>query len=109
MRLVSEMIRPRVLEFLDLMVRDRKQNLRIEEIVIPDESTLVGTELQDTNIRQTTDVLVIAVRDGDGHYTWNPGPATEIEEGMTLIVLAATAEVNKLRDGVSEGSIGRNG
>jgi len=106
MRLVSEMIRPRVLEFLDLMVRDQEQNLRIEEIPIPDESTLVNTTLRKTDIRKATDVLVIAVRSEEGHYTYNPGPDTKIEKGMTLIVLAATAEVGKLRDGVAEGSIG---
>ncbi len=109
MRLVSEMIRPRVLEFLDLMVRDREQNLRIEEIPIPTESSLIGTELRNTDIRRATDVLVIAVKAGDGGYTWNPGPATKIAEGMTLIVLAATAEVKKLRDGLADGSIGRSG
>jgi len=108
MRMVSEMIRPRVLEFLDLMVRDRQQNLRIEEIPIPDESSLIGTALRGTDIRKTTDVLVIAVRTAEGAYTYNPGPDTNLEEGMTLIVLAATAEVGKLRDGITDGSIGRS-
>jgi voltage-gated potassium channel len=106
MRLVSEMIRPRVLEFLDLMVRDQEQNLRIEEIPIPDESSLVGVPLRRTEIRTATDVLVIAVRDDEGSYTYNPGPDTNIEQGMTLIVLATTIEVGKLRDGVMDGSIG---
>src|SRR5690606_4445265 len=42
MRLASEAIRPMVTEFLDLMLRDPKKNLRIEEVLIPPTSTLVN-------------------------------------------------------------------
>jgi hypothetical protein len=47
------------------------------------------------------------VRNAKGTYTYNPGPSQKIEKGMTLIVLAATAEVMKLRDGVADGTIGK--
>jgi K+/H+ antiporter YhaU regulatory subunit KhtT len=53
-------------------------------------------------------VLVIAIRTPDGKYHYNPGPETVLEKGATLIVLAATSEVNHLRDGIAEGSIGRS-
>jgi voltage-gated potassium channel len=105
MRMVSEMVRPRVVEFLDLMLRDRR-NLRIEELTIPDESSLVGTSLMNTNIRKATDALVIAVRYPDGSYKYNPGSTAVIEKGTTLIVLGETPEIIRLRKGVSDGSVG---
>ncbi len=107
MRMVSEMIRPAVVEFLDLMLRDPKKNLRIEEVPIPERSKMVGHKLRDTGIRQATKVLVIAVKyPGETpRYEYNPGPDLVIEPGMVLIVLAETAELNRLREGMALGSL----
>jgi voltage-gated potassium channel len=109
MRMVSEMVRPAVVEFLDLMLRDPEKNLRIEEVAIPNGSALIGLRLRDTDIRARTKAMVIAIKQtGDPpRYTYNPGPDLVIEEGMILIVLAESAEMNKLRDGVASGLIGR--
>jgi len=107
MRMVSEMIRPRVVQFLDLMLRDRERNMRIEELPIPDDSSIVGATLRETDIRQHTDALVIAVRDAEGAFLYNPPPGTTLRKGMTLVVLAETSEYRKLRAGIEEGTIGR--
>lgn len=107
MRLVSEMIRPQVTQFLDQMLRDRSQNLRIEEVTVPDDSPLVGLQLRESAIRKESDVLVIAVRDAGGEIVHNPPPSIVIRKGMTLIVLARTKDVIRLREGVLSGAIGR--
>jgi voltage-gated potassium channel len=109
MRMASEMIRPAVVEFLDLMLRDPEKNLRIEEVAIPSDSPLVGAQLRNTAIRRHTDVLVIAVKHGGDpvRYHYNPGPDLVIEMGMTLIVLAETRDMNRLREGIESGAIGR--
>lgn len=109
MRMVSEMIRPAVVEFLDLMLRDPEKNLRIEEVRIASDSTLVGAKLRDTEIRARTKAMVIAVKHAGEkvRYTYNPGPDLEIEDGMILIVLAEVAEMNRLRAGIDSGEIGR--
>ena len=107
LRLASEAIRPTVVEFLDLMLRDPKQNLRIEEVTIPDASPLVGLALKDTNIRHKTRGLVIAVRSEDGRYAYNPEPSLVLTRGATLVVLAETSEMQKLRDGLLSGAIGK--
>lgn len=108
MRMVSEMIRPAVVEFLDLMLRDPEKNLRIEEVAIPDDSSLIGAKLRNTTIRARTKAMVIAIKhSGPPHYTYNPGPDIVLEEGSTLIVLAETVEMNRLRGGIANGEIGR--
>lgn len=106
MRMVSEMIRPAVVEFLDLMLRDPEKNLRIEQVTLPKRTPLRGVRLRDAAIRKTTKAMVIAVRyPGEPpRYEYNPGPDLRLEEGMTLIVLAETAEMNRLRDGIASGS-----
>ena len=42
LRLASELIRPTVVNFLDVMLRDRDANLRIDEITIPESSPACG-------------------------------------------------------------------
>jgi voltage-gated potassium channel len=107
LRLASEAIRPTVVEFLDLMLRDPNQNLRIEEVTIPPESSLVGLPIRDTNIRQRTKGLIIAVRFADGRFAYNPEPGLVLEKSSTLVVLAEVSEMKKLRDGLASGAIGR--
>jgi voltage-gated potassium channel len=109
MRMVSEMIRPAVVEFLDLMLRDPKKKLRIEEVEIPESSRLVGVRLKDSAIRSATNVLVIAVKypENPPRYEYNPGPDLVLKARMILIVLAETPEMNRLREGVSTGRLGR--
>ncbi|HEY7954404.1 MAG: potassium channel family protein [Polyangia bacterium] len=107
-RMVSEMIRPQVVEFLDLMLRDKEKNLRIEEVTVPSGSPLSGKPLADAQIRQYTNLLVVALRErprGDepGRFLYNPGPETEISEGMALIVLGETDGVHRLRAAMARG------
>ncbi len=98
MRIASEIVRPQVVEFLDMMLRDTDQATRIEQVSLPPESPLVGKRLLDTNIRKATEVLVIAIRDKEGKYIFNPGPETLLEAEATLVVLGAADSVIKLRE-----------
>jgi voltage-gated potassium channel len=108
-RMVSEMIRPQVVEFLDLMLRDKDKNLRIEEVVVPTGSPLVGKPIYEAQIRQYTNLLVVAVREPPlgptqpGRFIYNPGPETLLAENMALIVLGETDHVHKLRSSISRG------
>ncbi len=104
LRIASEMLRPEVVEFLDMMMRDMDKHTRIEQVTLPLESPLEGKKLSDTNIRKSTDVLVIAVRNKDGKYTYNPGPDTVLSQEATLIVLGAADSVIRLRKSISKGA-----
>ena len=101
-RLAGELIRPKVHEFLDQMVRDRDKNLRLEEVVIERGSSFVGLALKDTPIRRETRALVVAVRGSDRVFSYNPDPDYVIGEGTTLIVLGETDSIVKLRQLVTD-------
>ena len=108
-RMVSEMIRPQVVEFLDLMLRDKDKNLRIEEVLVPKGSPLVGKPIFEAQIRRHTNLLVVAVREPPvapsqpGNFVYNPGPEMRIVENMALIVLGETESVHKLRSSIARG------
>lgn len=107
MRMVSELVRPSVVQFLDKMLREQDQALRVEEVSIPEASSLIGARLRDTGIRNQTRVLVLAAHEADGSYTYNPGPDFIIPPRVTLVVLCHSDEIEKLRRGIADGSIGR--
>jgi voltage-gated potassium channel len=97
MRMVSELLRPEVVKFLDEMRRDRAR-VRIEEVVVPQGSPLAGKTLGTSGIRSAGEILVLAVQvPGANGYRFNPGADFVLGDGMTLVVLGPLAEVDVLR------------
>lgn len=100
-RLFSEMVSPKTVDFLDRIVQYGSGiSVGIEAIDIPDASPLVGKRLAETSIRKAG-ALVVAVHRPDGEYVYNPGSEHLLEAGDSLIVLAESADVLALRDSVS--------
>lgn len=98
-RLVSEMIRPTVVEFLDQMLRESERTMRIDEVPVPEGCDLVGKSLEQAALLARYELLVLAVRDGGpgAAYRYSPPPDTRITSGQTLIVLGDAAHATKLR------------
>ena len=95
-RMASELVRPTVVEFIDQMLRDREQVLRLEEVIVPQTSSFVGKTLREVPIRSETNLLVVALR-VEGKFLYNPEPSTEIQAGSVLVVLGESTNVARLR------------
>jgi voltage-gated potassium channel len=88
LRMASEMIRPSVVTFLDQMLRDRDQNLRIDEIGIGHGSAAAGKTIDALAINEQEGVLLLALVEPDNKtYRFKPDPALRVSEGATLIVM----------------------
>lgn len=99
MRMASEMIRPEVVSFLDIMLREKERVTRVEEAQVFAQSKLAGRTLKEGGIREKTGLLVIALRKAsDQKYLYNPGGDTKIEAGDWLIVYGAISQIEKLRE-----------
>ncbi|MFM2140262.1 MAG: hypothetical protein RLZZ25_527 [Gemmatimonadota bacterium] len=98
MRLVSEMVRPTVVGFLDTMLRDTNRNLRIEEV-----SVLAGGGLDGRTVgslplhEQGSGLLLLALREPSGDYAFNPPADAVVRAGATLIVMGDPSSVQALR------------
>ena len=89
MRMVSEMVRPHVVSFLDMMLREREASVRFEEVPVADESRLGGKTLAESKIKENTGLLVAAIRRGaSGRFEYNPTGDALINPGDTLIAIA---------------------
>jgi voltage-gated potassium channel len=86
MRMASEMIRPTVVSFLDIMLRDREMNLRVEEMVVPD--SFAGSTIKALGLKDHPSILPLAVRDGE-QWVYNPPGDYLIKPKHTLIYMGS--------------------
>lgn len=99
LRMASEMIRPRVVGFLDNMLHETGAVIRVEEVEIPSPSPLHQVRLADSRIGEKTGLTVIAIRRaGQAGYDYNPCGTLELHARDTLIVVGDVKQVGKLRD-----------
>ena len=98
MRMVSELLRPSVVKFLDEMLRDQKQPMRIEEVVIAAGSALADATLRDADLRGKHGLNVLAVRADPGAvWEYNPPLDRKLTVGTTVVVLGSSAQVRDLK------------
>ncbi len=103
MRLVSEMVRPTVVSFLDLMLRDRDKGMRVEEVRVQAGSALAGKPLTDRAVADT-DVLILAIQaPGEKTFAYGPSSGSVLTAGCTMIVLGSAASVNAVREKAGAG------
>lgn len=99
MRLVSEMVRPSVVRFLDEMLRDPRAAYRIEEVRIGKE---IAPTLREAHVHEKFGMLVLAVREADGApWIYNPHATQKLAKGMTLVVLGDPTQVRSMREALA--------
>jgi len=67
LRMASEMIRPTAVSFLDLMLRDKERNLRVEEVAVPD--PFAGKAVSALNLKEYLHLLLLAVKTEETGFT----------------------------------------
>lgn len=87
MRMVMGILKPEVMNFLELVMDYRDLNIEIEEIKVDEGSAYAGVSLVDTDIRRDLNLIVIAIKKHNGKMVFNPGPQTIIEGHDTLIAM----------------------
>jgi len=97
LRLVSELLRPATVGFLDSMLRE-KTTVRFGELVVKKGSALAGRTLAAADLRQSADVLVVGARHpGVESFIYNPKADFMLEPDCVIVVLGQVTEVEKLR------------
>ena len=91
LRMASELIRPQVVGFLDLMLKDQSQTLRVEEIEIDGASSWVGVSLSEIKIHARHNLLVLALKNAGGSAGGSAGPKLWVNPPDTLVIRAGAA------------------
>jgi voltage-gated potassium channel len=104
LRMAAEMTRPHVTDFLQSMLDDKEQTLRVEEVTVPAESAYAGREVEALELSSMGNILLLAVRSGQGEWIYNPPPTLKLAPQMRLIVLATPEERQLLQYALQPGA-----
>ena len=87
LRLASSILYPHLVEFLENITQNQ-QETHFAESIIQGNSTLDGISLKTANIQEHTGLVVVAIRDNDGTFLYNPPGDKQIQAGDALLVIS---------------------
>jgi len=103
LRMVSEMVRPATVGFLDAMMRERDSVVRFDEVAVPEGSPFVGRPVRDVNSAGEHAPLLVAVLEKEtGKYDINPGSGRPVKAGDRLVMLGESDQLFELRQRVEK-------
>ncbi|MCK5542712.1 MAG: TrkA C-terminal domain-containing protein [Desulfobacterales bacterium] len=80
--------------FLDIATSRSKDAIQIEEHIVGANSKYANVMLKDSGIRQEYNLIIIAIKKGNGEMHFNPSFDTLIEPGGTVISMEKTDAQN---------------
>jgi len=97
-RMAQSILRPNVVDFIEIATGSEHMDLQMEEISIPDHSAFVGETLVSSGFRKEIGVIIVGIKKSHGKMVFNPHSQSKIEGGDTLIVLGEPQSIAKLED-----------
>ena len=100
LRMASEMVRPSVVGFLDLMLQEKSRTLRIEEIQVGEKSSWQGSTISELNLGDRYNLLPLAVKEAgqtDKQMVINPPRTTRVSPGTVIIVMGDNDNLTRAR------------
>ncbi len=89
-RIVNTVVRPNVVDFIDVMTYSPKMSLSIEEYTVEEKSIFAGKEIKDSGLREDYNIIVIAIKRGDEMF-FNP-PSTQKIMSQDILILVGEKE-----------------
>lgn len=103
-RMAQAILRPSVVDFIEIATASENLELQIEEIPVADSSSLAGKTLIDSGVRQSMGIIIVGIKQVDGQMIFNPPPTRVIEPNSILIILGerpAIIQLEKIAGGAS--------
>jgi len=94
-RMAQAILRPSVVDFIEIATGSHNVELQLEEISIASSSELVGKTLMNSGIRKQIGVIIVGIKRGS-EMLFNPAPDSVLHKGDILITLGEPADVSKL-------------
>jgi voltage-gated potassium channel len=100
-------LRPAVLDFIDVATRTEHIELQLEEVLVAAESPLAGRTLGESSLRTRRNVIVVAIEQTGRPTIFNPPDAQVVRAGDKLVMLGHRehlGEVERLARSASGGA-----
>jgi voltage-gated potassium channel len=98
LRMASQMVRPKTVNYLDIMLRDKVNIVRIEDVTITEKSGLAGKEVGAVDFKEYGNLLLLAVVESETRrINYNPPGSYCLQAGDTMIFQADLDAFRKFR------------
>jgi voltage-gated potassium channel len=94
LKIAQGLIRPTLVDFLDIIIRRSELSLSMEELIVKKDSRTVDRTLAECDIRRKANVIAVAIKKPGKDIVFNPSPAMKLETGDTLLVLGDSADLD---------------
>lgn len=102
-RMAWAVLRPSVVDFIDIAVGSKNLELQLEEIRVAPGSTLIDKTLMSSGMRRDWGIMIIAIKKNSGQMMFNPESTTTIEAEDVLITIGEPPAIQKLEKVASGG------
>jgi voltage-gated potassium channel len=93
LKIAQGLIRPTLVDFMDLIIRRSELSLSVEEFVVRKDSKIIGKDIAECDIRRRANVIVVAIKKPGRDIEFNPSPKIKIEIGDILLVLGNREDI----------------
>jgi voltage-gated potassium channel len=97
-RIVHAVLRPTVVDFLELATKTEHLDLQIEETQVSPGSTLAGISVLKSAVRSSLKVIIVAIKKAPGKMIFNPAPEEVIEAGDILVAIGHREHLDQLEE-----------
>jgi len=104
-QLALSLLRPHVVQFLDVATRSIGLDVGIEQVRVAASSEFVSRSLQQLQVRRELGVIVLAIRKADGQMQFNPPADAIIDADDCLIVMGERDNLRRLEQRLTEARV----
>jgi voltage-gated potassium channel len=99
-RMAEILLRPGVMDFIDVVAGNKKMDIQIEEIAVKEGSSMHKKTLAELPaLRNELNVIIVAIQNEEkGIFIYNPKSDTIVDEGNKLIAIGEPSSLDKLKE-----------
>jgi voltage-gated potassium channel len=97
-RVAQAVLRPNVVDFIELATRTEHLELQMEETQIGPGSRLTSATITGSGVRQELGIIIVAVKKASGTMIFNPPADAVLEAGDILITLGNRQQLDRLEE-----------
>ena len=92
-RMAHAVLKPTVVDFIELTTRTEHIELQLEEAKIGPGSTLANRTLRGSRLMADHHVIIVAIKQKSGHMLFSPSPETLVHAGDILVAMGSRAHL----------------